>query len=511
MNGLQLVMPSSGGLRLTEKERDELGMTPFMPRRVLTVDQEVAQMMRRIRAIPTDMAKYLFLRSLRSRDVALFFEILKAHTEELLPIVYTPTISEPIQAFSHCFDGTAGVYLSIDRVADMPRLMEMVKARYAEIDIVIVTDGEGILGIGDWGVGGSEIVAGKGVVYTVAAHIPTERILTVMLDVGTNNQELLEDPYYLGLQELRATGDVYDAFIESFVAAMLHHYPDALLHWEDFGRDNASRLLQKYQHLFTFNDDIQGTGIIVLAALSAAFKRIQADIRAQRIFIYGAGSAGRGIAMQIKEWLVSEGLTPDEAERSFYYFGADGLISGQRDMAGLSLAEAVTRIQPTVLIGTSTASGAFSEEIVRKMRQYCETPIIFPISNPTTLAEAKPQDLYDWTAGNVLVATGSPFPNVHFAGSEYRIAQANNALAYPGLALGAILGDANTIDTSMLSAAAVAIGDFAATSDALLPSVAQLFEVSLAVAKAVAKTCAEQRGEIFDDNLFQQRLAAYIQ
>lgn len=511
MNGLQHTMSSSGGLRLTEKERDELNVTPFMPRRVLTVDQEVAQMITRIREIPTNMAKYLFLRSIRDRDVALFFEILKAHTEELLPIVYTPTISEPIQAFSHCFDGTAGVYLSIDRMAEMQRLMEMVKARHPEIDIVIVTDGEGILGIGDWGVGGSEIVAGKSVVYTVAAHIPPERILKVMLDVGTNNQELLDDPYYLGLQQPRAMGDVYDAFIASFVAAMLHHYPDALLHWEDFGRGNASRLLQKYQHLFTFNDDIQGTGIIVLAALSAAFKRIQADIRAQRIFIYGAGSAGRGIAMQIKDWLVGEGLTQDEAERSFYYFGADGLISRQRDMAGLSLEEAVTRFQPTVLIGTSTASGAFSEVIVREMRQYCEMPIIFPISNPTALAEAKPQDLYDWTEGNVLVATGSPFPNVHFAESEYRIAQANNALAYPGLALGAILGDANTIDTSMLSAAAVAIGDFATTSDALLPSVAQLFDVSIAVAKAVAKTCTEQRGEFFDDILFHQRLETYTQ
>ncbi|MBC6314353.1 oxaloacetate-decarboxylating malate dehydrogenase [Listeria grandensis] len=507
MNTVQNQHRVVAGLQLTKEERDALGITPFLPRQVLDLEQEMTTILSRMREMPTDFAKYLFLRGLRERNKALFYHLISAHIEELLPIVYTPTISEPIQRFSQCYDGTSGVYFSIDQMAELPRLMEQVKAKYPRIDIVIVTDGEGILGIGDWGVGGSEIVAGKGVVYTVAAHIPAERILTVMLDVGTNNPELLADPYYLGLRQKRAIGAEYDAFIAAFITELNHSYPQALLHWEDFGRENADRLLQKYADSFTFNDDIQGTGIIVLAALSAALKRVQADLFAQKIFIFGAGSAGRGIAAQIKDWLVTQGLTMQEADQCFYFFGKEGLISKQKELAGLPLAEAVNQIHPTVLVGTSTSPGAFTREIVTSMAQSCETPIIFPISNPTALAEATPQDLLDWTQSRVFVATGSPFEDVMIGGKRHRVAQANNALAYPGLALGAILGNATRINAKMLSVAAEAIGAFETSDDALLPAIPELHAVSMTVAKAVAEYSL---GETWSNSVFEEKLYTYL-
>ncbi|WP_430534323.1 oxaloacetate-decarboxylating malate dehydrogenase [Listeria rocourtiae] len=508
MNILQNKNGLLTNLQWSKEARDNRGMTPFSPSRVLNLEQEMAMQMARVQELPTAFLQYLFLRTLREQRKDLYYTLVRANLDVLLPIVYTPTISEPIKRFSHCYDGTAGIYFSIDQVLELSNLMAMVKAQHPRIDIVIVTDGEGILGIGDWGIGGSEIVAGKGVVYTVATDIPAERILTVMLDVGTNNSELLTDPYYLGLRQKRAFGVEYDDFIGAFIREIQDFYPNALLHWEDFGQKNASRLLQRYVDLFSFNDDIQGTGIIVLAALSAAFKRIEANLHAQRIFIFGAGSAGLGIASQIKDWLIDRGLTTDEANSSFYFFGKDGLISEQKDLAGLSLAEAVATLHPTVLIGTSTATGAFTKEIVTSMASFCEVPIIFPISNPTTLAEAQPQDLFDWTDGKALVATGSPFADVIFKEKQHRIAQANNALAYPGLALGAILGGATQIDTGMLSVAAEAIGSFDTRDDTLLPAVSELFDVSMAVAKAVAEYSC---GEIWSDAKFEERMKHYLE
>jgi malate dehydrogenase (oxaloacetate-decarboxylating) len=431
----------------------------------------------------------------------------------MLPVVYTPTVGQAIEQYSHEYRRPRGVYLSVDHPELIETSLRAAGLEADETDLVVATDAGAILGIGDWGVGGIHISVGKLAVYTAAGGINPNRALPVMLDVGTDRQSLLDDPLYIGNRHPRVPADEYDRFMESFVECVRRLFPRALLHWEDIGMNNARRLLDRYRdRLLTFNDDIQGTGAVNMAAVLAAVRAAQTPLRAHRIVIFGAGTAGTGIADQLSAAMRAEGLTPDQARAQFWAVDRPGLLStatpglsdvqrryarDQRELAGwpadrpggIGLAEVVRRVRPTILIGTSTVAGAFTEDIVRDMAAHARRPIILPMSNPTSLSEADPADVIRWTNGRGLVATGSPFSPVDYDGTRYVIGQANNALVFPGLGLGVIAVRARRVTDTMLAAAAHAVADLVDTSAAgapLLPRVEALRETSVAVATAVA-------------------------
>jgi malate dehydrogenase (oxaloacetate-decarboxylating) len=505
------------GVAFTEVERQALGITGLLPPQVLTLDEQVERAYEQYLAQGADLGKNVFLSLLQDRNEVLFYRLLDAHLRDMLPIVYTPTIGEAIAHFSHEYRRPRGVFLSIDRPEDMERSLQATGLDADDVDIIVATDGEAILGIGDWGVGGINISLGKLTVYTAAGGIDPGRAVAVMLDVGTNRQELLDDPLYLGNRHLRVGERAYDEFLDSYVRTARRLFPRALLHWEDLGTANARRVLERYRESeFTFNDDMQGTGAVVLAAVLSGLKVAGRDLAAERIVIFGAGTAGTGIADQLCEAMVAAGLDESSATRRFWCVDADGLLlettrglrdfqrryavpaaetaAWRRDAAGrIGLLEVVNNVEPTTLIGTSGQGGAFSEAVIRAMADHCERPVILPLSNPTTLAEAVPPDLIAWTEGRALIATGSPFPPVTFDRTTYVIAQANNAFVFPGLGLGAVTAGATRITPPMLRAAAVAVGaqvDSSTGGAPLLPEVEALRETSVAVALAVAEAAA---------------------
>jgi malate dehydrogenase (oxaloacetate-decarboxylating) len=465
-----------------------------------------------------DLRKWVYLANLRDRNEVLFYRLLTEHISEMLPVVYTPTVGLAIERFSQEFRRTRGIYLSVDHPDDVETAFRNTGLGPDDVDLLVATDAEGILGIGDQGVGGIEISIGKLAVYTAAAGIHPRRVLPVVLDMGTNNLKLLNDDMYLGNRHARVRDHRYDELIEAYVAAVSKLFPNAMLHWEDFGATNARRILNKYaDQVCTFNDDMQGTAATVLAAVFSAVRAAGTRLRDQKIVIYGAGTAGLGIADMMREVMVSEGLTRDEATARFYPMGSQGLMTedspnlldfqlpyarpasevagwtvGNR---GIGLAEVVSRVHPTILIGTSTHSGAFTEAIVKDMAAHTDRPIIMPLSNPTSKCEALPADLIEWTDGRVLTATGSPFGPVTYQDRNYDIAQANNALVFPGLGLGVIVAKASRISDRMIAAAADAV---ARLSDAtkrgapLLPPMTDLRTVSAAVAAAVATAAADE-------------------
>ncbi|HEV2360154.1 MAG TPA: NAD-dependent malic enzyme, partial [Acidimicrobiales bacterium] len=435
--------------------------------------------------------------------------------------VYTPTIGEAIQHYSHEYRRPRGVYLSIDHPDLVEESLRSSGLSPDEVDIVVATDAEAILGIGDWGVGGIEISIGKLAVYTAAAGIDPNRTLPVMLDVGTNRQSLIEDPFYLGDRHERRHGPEYERFMELFVAAVAKTFPQALLHWEDFGAANARYLLEKYgDAIATFNDDAQGTGAINLAAVLAAVRASGSALADHKIVIYGAGTAGIGIADELVAEMVTLGASVEEARARIWALDSKGLVTDsstrldegkaryarpadevstwERSTAGTTAApnllDVVRNVRPTILIGTSTTPGAFTEEVVRTMAAATARPVIVPLSNPTALAEATPVDIVSWTDGAALVATGSPFDPVHHDGVTHTIGQANNALIFPGLGLGVVAARAKRVTASMLSAAAHAVADLVDASvpgASLLPPVGELRSTSLAVAVAVVKAARE--------------------
>jgi malate dehydrogenase (oxaloacetate-decarboxylating) len=471
--------------------------------------------------VPDNLAKNVFLSNLRDRNEVLFYRLLTEHLDEMLPIVYTPTIGTAIERFSHEYRRPRGVFLSVDQ----PELVEESLRNYGlgsdEVDLIVATDSEGILGIGDQGVGGIEIAIGKLAVYTAAAGIHPRRVIPVALDMGTDNLALLNDEMYLGNRHARVRDERYDTLIDTYVTTASKLFPNAMLHWEDFGVSNARRILLKYADDYcTFNDDMQGTAAVVLAAAFAATRATGSRMREQRVVIHGAGTAGTGIADAMRDVMVREGLSDEEARRRFYCLDRTGLIADDRlesirdfqqpyahpvaDVAGwsrtpeggINLTEVVAKARPTMLIGTSTQTGAFTEEIVRAMASWVDRPIIMPLSNPTSRCEALPEDVLRWTDGRALVATGSPFPPVTLDGRTYRIAQANNALIFPGLGLGVTVSRARRVSDGMLAAAATAVAelsDAGAPGAPLLPSVQDLRRVSAAVAEAVA-AAAEREG-----------------
>jgi malate dehydrogenase (oxaloacetate-decarboxylating) len=495
------------GVAFTQEEREELGLKGLLPPAVLTLDEQARRAYEQFSSQPTDLHKNVTLSALHDRNEVLFYRLLTDHLSEMLPIVYTPTVGLAIQRYSHEYRRPRGVYLSIDD----PNGIEEAFANFGldadDIDLIVITDGEGILGIGDWGVGGINIAIGKLAVYTAAAGIDPGRVMPVILDVGTDREELLNNPFYIGNRHPRVRGEQYDAFIDKFVSTASKMFPNALLHWEDFSSSNARKILEKYRDtVCTFNDDIQGTGAVSLAAVLAAVRASGIPLSEHRVVVFGAGTAGIGIADQVRDAMVREGLSWEEANRRFWCIDRYGLLTDdmidlydfQRPYArpaadgnrGMGLAEVVRHVHPTILIGTSTVAGAFTEEIVKEMAAHVERPVILPMSNPTHLAEAKPADLIHWTEGRALVATGSPFPPVTYNKTVYVIGQSNNALIFPGLGLGTIVSRASIITDGMFAAAAEAVAnmiDVSKMGAPLLPQVEDLRAISEAVAIEVAK------------------------
>lgn len=508
------------GTAFTVQERQQLGISGLLPTGVTSMANQVRRTYQQYQAARTPFAKNAYLSNLRDRNEILFYRLFADHLEEMMPIVYTPTIGEVIERFSMEYNRPRGIFLSVDRPQDIEQSFLEYGLDPNEVDLVVATDSEGILGIGDQGIGGIQIAIGKLSVYTAAAGIHPRRAIPVVLDVGTDNLGLLNSPFYLGERHARVRGERYDDFIRQFVEVTSRVFPNAMIHWEDFGTNNAYRILDTYRDDYcTFNDDIQGTAAVVLAAVLAAVETTGVPLREHRIVSFGAGSAGIGIAELLRDHMIREGLTREEALDRFYPLGIQGLylddmddlLDFQRPFARkrsdieewgvkpgrpVTLLDVVKNAKPTILIGTSTVGGAFDQQVVEEMMRYCERPIIFPLSNPTSRAEATPADLIEWTDGAALVATGSPFDPVDHKDVRYYIAQSNNALMFPGIGLGVTACKATRVTDGMITAGAEALASLSngyRPGASLLPNINQLRPVSAHVALAVAKA-AEAEG-----------------
>jgi malate dehydrogenase (oxaloacetate-decarboxylating) len=502
-----------------------LGLDGLLPAAVLSLDAQARRSYAQYGAQSDDLARNTFMAAVRQRNEVLFYKLLEDHLEELLPIVYTPVVAQAIEQYSAEFRRPEGVYLSVDDVDGVETSLRNYGLGAGDVDLIVATDGEALLGIGDWGANGMNIAVGKLAIYTAAAGVHPNRVIPVMLDAGTDNQGLLADPVYVGNRHARVRGERYDALIAAYVECASRLFPDALLHWEDLGPANARRVLLQYRdRARTFNDDIQGTGAIVVAAALAAMRVARTRPSEQRVVIFGAGTAGVGIADQLRALMAGDGLDDGEAARRFWCVDRQGLlvddmgdlrdfqqpyarpraeVSGWGD-GRIGLAEVVARARPTMLIGTSAQAGAFSEPVIREMAAHVDRPLVFPLSNPTDRIEAVPADVIAWTRGRALVATGTPWKPVGYRGTEYEIGQANNALSYPGIGLGTIVSRATDVTDGMLLAAAEAIAalaDVHRPGAALLPPVGNLRATSATVAVAVARRAAQDgvaRAELAD-------------
>jgi malate dehydrogenase (oxaloacetate-decarboxylating) len=500
------------GTAFTTAERAALGLDGLLPATVLSLEEQARRSYEQLQAEPTDLAKNEFLAALRDRNEILYYKLLTDRLSELLPIVYDPVVALAIEQFSHEYQRPDGVYLSIDD----PDGIEAAFANYGlgadDGDLIVATDAEEILGIGDWGAHGIAISIGKLAVYTAAAGVDPDRVIPVTLDVGTDRETLLNDPLYVGSRHGRVRGERYDALIDAYVQTTSRLYPNALLHFEDFGPSNARRILAKYRdRARLFNDDVQGTGAITVAAILAAMRAAGTQPRDQRVVVFGSGTAGMGIADQIRAILIGDGLDEADATARFWCVDKQGLLLDDmadlrdfqvpyarphtevKDWDSTDLAGVVANVHPTILVGTSTVGGAFSESIVREMAAHVERPLIFPLSNPTERIEAVPADLITWTDGRALVGTGTPWQPVAYKGVSYEIGQANNALVYPGIGLGVIVSRAAHVTDTMLLAASRAVAslvDVDHPGAGVLPSVENLRAVSATVAVAVATQAA---------------------
>ena len=508
------------GSAFTVAERHALGLTGLLPAAVTTLDLQARRSYLQYSEERDDLSRYIFLANLHDRSEDLYYRVLGEHLAEMLPIVYTPTVGLAIERYSEEYQRPRGVYLSIDDIDGIDEAFDNFGAGPDDIDLLVATDAEQILGIGDWGVGGIAISVGKLAVYTAAAGINPTRSIPVMLDVGTNRRELLDYGTYMGARHQRVRGAAYDEFIDAYVRTASRRFPRALLHWEDFGPNNARRILERYRDtVCTFNDDMQGTGAVVLAGVLSASRAAGIPLRDHRVVIVGAGTAGIGVADQMRDAMMRSGLSREQAMQRFWCVGRHGLLVDadaatlrdfQRpyarpaadvvewtrgDGVHIDLTEVVRRISPTVLIGTAGTAGVFTEAVVRDMAGRVPRPIIFPLSNPTSLAEATPEDLVHWTDGRALIATGSPFAPVDHAGHTLVIGQANNAFAFPGLGLGTIVAHARSVSEGMLTAAGEAIAacvDASQPGASLMPPVEDVRIVSKRVAVAVARTAAAE-------------------
>ena len=501
------------GTAFSEGERRELGLLGLLPFHSSTIEEQLARTYENYCSKTSDLGRYVFLTALQDRNETLFYRLVLEHITEMMPIIYTPTVGLGCQKYSHVFRRPRGLYISYPYKQEIASILA--NAPSENVRVIVVTDGERILGLGDLGVGGMGIPIGKLSLYTLCAGIHPSTTLPILLDVGTNNQELLNDPLYLGWRHERVRGKDYDDFIEAFVLAVMDKFPTAVLQWEDFAKNNAGRLLERYRNrLCTFNDDIQGTGAVTLAGLRAASKINGQSLKGQRVVILGAGSSAIGISEQIVTGMELEGLPKDKARAQLWLLDSRGLVhTGRTDLepakityahdpeefsdwqlsdpSRITLHDVVVNVKPTVLIGTSAQPGAFSEQIVREMAKHVERPIIFPLSNPTSKCEALPVDLLNWTAGRAIVATGSPFAPVTQDGRTFAIGQCNNAFIFPGVGLGLLASRAGRVTTEMFVAAALALSEASPAlkdpSAPLYPPLEDVRNISRDVAFAVAR------------------------
>ena len=525
------------GTAFTEEERDAFALHGLLPPHIGTLEDQCERRKRILDGHPLAFDKYILMRDLQDNDETLFYALIARHTEELLPIVYTPSVGEGCQRFSEIWRKPRGLFLSYPNKHRIEQILA--HPRYDDIRCIVVSDGERILGLGDQGAGGMGIPIGKMALYTALGGIPPQHCLPILLDVGTDNQALLKNPIYIGWQHARVRSPEYDDFIEAFVSAVERRWPHILLQWEDFAGENALRLLARYRdRLCTFNDDIQGTAAVTTATLLAAIHATGVPLREQTIAIYGSGSAGIGIIDLLVAIMIEQGLTEAEARQRIYAFNRYGLliegnpgirpsqlplVRKKNDVAGwnlsssaeISLLDAVRGAKLTVLVGVSAQAGAFTEQIVREMAQNAPRPIIFPLSNPTSKSEATPADLLRWTDGRALVGTGSPFDPVEVAGRQVRISQINNSFIFPGLALGILVSRAQRVTDRMVMAAAKALASISPACrdcDApLLPPIADSRKVSLVVAEAVARQAlAEGVAKPAGSASLAEQLRAYV-
>ncbi|HEU4388734.1 MAG TPA: NAD-dependent malic enzyme [Blastocatellia bacterium] len=499
------------GSAFTAEEREDFGLKGLLPDHVSSVDEQLARTYENYKRKETDLERYVYLVSLQDRNETLFYRLLLEHVTEMTPIIYTPTVGAGCQLYSHIYRRPRGLFISYPHRASIDSILA--NAITPNVEVVVVTDGERILGLGDLGVGGMGIPVGKLSLYTLCAGIHPATTLPIVLDSGTDNKELLSDALYLGWRSPRVRGQEYDDFVEAFVQGVMRRFPNVLLQWEDFSKNNATRLLERYRdRLCTFNDDIQGTGAVTLAGLLAAMKVIGSRLRDQQIVMLGAGSSATGISDQLVAAMVSEGLSLEEARSAIWLVDSRSLVhSGRTDLEAfkqryaqpieklvdwkvnrrdsITLDEVVRYVKPGILIGTSAQPGAFTEAIVREMARHVTRPIIFPLSNPTSKSEAVPGNLLAWTRGRGLVATGSPFPDVIYEGRVFRFGQCNNAFIFPGVGLGVIASGARRVTNEMFVAAARALAEFSPALqdpvEPLYPRLERVREVSKQVALAV--------------------------
>lgn len=523
------------GSAFTEKERQQFQLLGKLPHHVETIEEQVFRIYQQYQSQQGDLSKNIYLNALHDTNETLFYKLVGEHLEEMLPIIYTPTISDAVEQFSLQLRRPRGLYLSYP---DRDHMEEMIANRAnQDIDLMVVTDGERVLGIGDQGIGGINISIGKLMVYVLCAGVNPLRKLAITLDVGTNNEKLLNDPMYLGWKHPRITGKAYDDFIDLFVQTIRKYLPNAYLHWEDFGRDNARRNLEKYRQQFcSFNDDMQGTGAVALAAILSGLHASGQKLIDQRIVFFGAGTAGTGIADQLFAAMLREGVSPEKAKQCFYLVDQPGLLVD--DMKGLTdfqrpyaraaneirtwktasnhphLLDVIQNAKPTILVGCSAVNNAFHEEVVRTMAQYVDRPIILPLSNPTSRAEAHPQNLYEWTNGSVLVATGSPFGEIIHNDKKIRISQSNNAFIFPGIGLGVIACRPQQLTDEMIWEAAKALSEFSPVlknKDApLLPDLSLVREISFTIAKRVIQKAREQHLATFQNERTIEDAIAHV-
>ncbi|MET7686876.1 NAD-dependent malic enzyme [Streptomyces sp. NPDC005483] len=503
------------GTAFSPGERAELGLDGLLPPATETLQEQADRAYEAFLGYDKTLNRHIYLRQLQETNEVLFYALLTRHLEEMLPVVYTPTVGEACRRFSEIYRRPRGLFLTYE---DRHRFREILRNRPGgDVDVIVVTDGQRILGLGDQGVGGMGIPIGKLSLYTAIGGIHPARTLPILLDVGTDNEQLLAGEHYLGRRQHRVTGDAYDEMIEAFVSAVEAELPGTLLQWEDFATAHARPILSRYQdRLLTFNDDIQGTAAVALGALTTATKVAGASLTDHRIVVLGAGSAAVGVADMIRTALVEEGLSEEEAAARFWFVDIDGLLVESRtDLTpeqrlyaradaevrqwggdAADLARVVGEVKPTVLIGLSTAHGAFTEEIVRTMADSCDRPVILPLSNPTSNAEADPADLARWTDGRALIAAGSPFPPLKVDGREVPVAQANNVYVFPAVGLAVTACRATRVTDRMMVAAARAVGDCAVQAGTdgatpLLPPLASMRDAAREIALAVAQAAVE--------------------
>ncbi len=505
------------GTAFTDKERDAYKLHGRLPFHVSTLDEQVERRYSNFKAQTTDLGKHLFLSALQQRNEVLFYKLVSEHVSEMLPYIYTPTVGDYSVHFSSLYTEPRGLYLSYPRRDKINEMFANIDRK--DVDVIVVTDGQRILGLGDLGTGGMAIPVGKLSLYTLFGGIHPARTLPVLLDAGTDNQTLLNDPLYLGWRHKRVTGSEYDAFVELFVKSVKKKYPQALLQWEDFGKDHARPLLEKYRKkICSFNDDIQGTASVVLAALLAAVNLSHSQLHEQRIVVFGGGSAGIGICEHLVGAMVALGIPKEEALRTMYIVDINGLVhTGHSDIPphqrpfargleevkkwnvttkNINLLDTVKSVHPTVLIGVSAQSGVFNEEVITAMSRYTERPIVFPLSNPTTKSEGHPSDILAWTKGKAIIATGSPFSDVMYQGRSFPVAQCNNVYIFPGVGLGVVAAQAKEVTEKMFFRAAEILSLHSpmlkSPAGTLFPPFEDLREISREIAIGVVEVAQKE-------------------